>query len=78
MFEITVVYSVDAEPYTQETPIKVADLRRNEDLRHSLGFGDNVNFLLNGVALPDEAIIPNGSTVTVETAANKKALALAV
>jgi hypothetical protein len=74
MFKITVVYGADLEIKESDTPITIGQIRRDEDLRGSLGYGDNINLLINGVAMPDEAIVPNGSTVTLETAANKKAV----
>ena len=73
MFKITVVYGPDLEVMESDTPITIGAVKRNQDLRDQLGYGDNVNLLINGVTMPDEATIPNGSTVTIETAANKKA-----
>lgn len=74
MFTCNVNYGVDTEPFQSETPIRVSQIKRDMDLRNSLGFGDNVNVMVNGVTLPDDAIVPNGSTVVLETAANKKAM----
>lgn len=76
MFKCTVVYGADVEPFASDSPIRIGDLRHNEDLKAQLGFTDNVNFMVNGVTLPDDAIVPNDATVTVETAANKKAQVL--
>lgn len=73
MFKCNVVYGPDVEPYESDEPIKIGDLRRNQDLRAQLRYGDNVNLMVNGVALPDDALVPNGSTVVIETASNKKA-----
>jgi hypothetical protein len=73
MFKCKVVYGADVEPHASDSPIRIGDLRRNEDLKAVLGFTDNVNFMVNGVTMPDEAIVPNDATVVVEIAANKKA-----
>lgn len=54
-------------------PPTVGDLRQDGDLRRELGYGDNVRILVNDVEVPDNTTIPNGATVVIETAANKKA-----
>lgn len=73
MFKCLVKYGVDVEPLESSTPITIGSIRRDEDLRAQLGYGDNVNLMIDGVTMPDEAIVPAGATVTVETAANTKA-----
>jgi hypothetical protein len=78
MFKCIVQYGVDVEPLESSTPITIGSIRRNQDLKDQLGWGDNVNLMVNGVTMPDEAIVPNGETVTVETAANTKARELAL
>jgi len=49
-------------------------IRTDPNLKAGLGFSDNVRVVLNGVTMPDEAVIGTGSTVTIETAANTKAV----
>lgn len=73
MFKCTVVYGPDSESFEQDTPIKIGDIRRSEDLRDTLGYGDNVNLMIGGITMPDDAIVPQDSVVVIETAANKKA-----
>lgn len=73
MFKCTVVYGPDSESFEQDTPIKIGDIRRSEDLRDTLGYGDNVNLMIGGITMPDDALVPNESVVVIETAANKKA-----
>lgn len=73
MFKCQVVYGPDSESFEQDTPIKIGDIRRNEDLRDQLGYGDNVNLMIGGITMPDDAIVPNDAVVVIETAANKKA-----
>ncbi len=51
----------------------VGELKADRDLRDELGFSDNVRVLVNGVEQPDYLRLPNGSAVTIETAANTKA-----
>ena len=33
MFKCTVVYGPDSEQFEQDTPIKIGDIRRSDDLR---------------------------------------------
>lgn len=73
MFKCTVVYGPDSETFEQDTPIKIGDIRRSEDLRDQLRYGDNVNLMIGGITMPDDAIVPQDSVVVIETAANKKA-----
>ncbi len=73
MFKCKVCYGADVEPLSQDTPIRIGDIRRNSELRQMLGFTDNINLFVNGVSLPDDAIVPPDATVVIETAANKKA-----
>lgn len=72
-FNISVRYGVDTEPMSSDSPITIGQIRRDRDLRARLGYGDNVTLLINAVAMPDEAIVPNGGTVVIETACNSKA-----
>lgn len=74
MFKCKVVYNVDSEEFESDVPITIGMIRRNEDLKGQLGFGDNVNLMVGGVAMTDEVIVPNDATVVIETAANRKAL----
>jgi hypothetical protein len=73
MFKCTVVYGPDSVQHESERPIRIADVRNNEDLRDELGYGDNVNLMIGGITMPDDALVPNESVVVIETAANKKA-----
>ena len=73
MFRCTVMYGPDQAEHTSDSPIKIGDLRRNQDLRDELGYGDNVNLMIGGIAMPDDAMVPMNSVVVIETAANRKA-----
>jgi hypothetical protein len=53
--------------------VTARQIKNDPNVRAGLGCGDNMRVVMNGVTLPDEAIIPAGSTVTLETAANSKA-----
>ncbi len=73
MYSIKVRYGVDVEVFTSDSPITIGQIRRDSDLRCKLGYGDNVNLMISGVTMPDDAIVPNDATVIIETACNSKA-----
>lgn len=77
MFSVNVKYSVDVEPMESDKPITIGQIRNSQDMRMKLGYGDNINLYVNGVAMPNDAIVPNDATVVIETAANTKAQLLA-
>jgi hypothetical protein len=67
------MYGPDESEFTSDTPIKIGDIRRAQELRDELGYGDNVNLMIGGIAMPDDAMVPQNSVVVIETAANRKA-----
>ena len=69
----TVKYGVDSVNRERDCAPTVCQIRTDENIRAALGFGDNVHLLIGGVAQPDNAIVPDGAVVVVETAANQKA-----
>lgn len=71
----TVKYGVDSVSRERECAPTICQIRTDENIRAALGFGDNVNLLIGGVAQGDSVVVPDGSVVTVETAANQKATA---
>jgi hypothetical protein len=73
MFKCTVQYGPDSVEHESNSPIRIGDIRASQDLRDELGYGDNVNLMIGGITMPDDALVPNGSVVVIETAANKKA-----
>jgi hypothetical protein len=74
MNKCLVKYGVDIEPLQSDSPITVGSIRRNGSLKDALGYGDNVNILINGVTMSDDHIVPPNATVVIETAANTKAV----
>lgn len=73
MKTIIVRYNVDSVTKQVDSGFTVGDLKESDTFRMALGFGDNMNVLISGVAQPDGLTIPDGSTLTIETAANEKA-----
>ena len=67
----------------------IGDIKESLELRATLGYGDNVNALYQGATLPDGAMAPEFvdspqsmsnpfyGAIVIETACNKKELALA-
>lgn len=70
---ITVKYGVESIQKLFPSPVTVAQLKASTSVRAALGYGDNVNVVLDGVVLSDNTEIPNGTTVTIETRCNSKA-----
>jgi hypothetical protein len=68
----TIRYGVDSINKSYDVAPKISQLA-DDSLRAALGFGDNVQFLIGGVAQPNNAVVPDGAVVTVETTANQKA-----
>lgn len=71
--QILVRFGINAAQKYSEYPMTVRQIKTDATLRAALGYGDNVRITMNGIALSDDAVIPAGSTVTVETLANQKA-----
>ena len=69
---ITVKYGVDQ--FTTEVPTEftVGQLKADDKIQTALGFGDNINVLIDGVAQEDNVVVPSLACLKVETAANKK------
>ena len=74
---VTIRYGMEETRVDLAEDAKFADLKANRNLRASLGYGDNIKMLVQGIEMPNDAIVPWGSVVVVETAANQKAVLLA-
>lgn len=48
-------------------------LRRDREMQASLGYGDNVKYLVDGVAQDDDVELDDGDSVVVETNVGTKA-----
>lgn len=70
---LTVRYGLQTATRTYAYPPSVDELKRDESLRAELGFGDNCRVLVNGVEQSGYTQLV-GPSVTIETAANQKAL----
>ena len=74
MKRVTVKYSINA--LSREVPegTTVGQLVGDTAVKAALGFGDNIKVLLHGVELPNDAVIPPGECLFIETRANQKSL----
>ena len=73
MKTITVKYGVDQITKQVEEDFTFGDLQDSDMFKAALGFGDNTKTLLDGIEQNRDTIIPAGTTVRIETAANTKA-----
>jgi hypothetical protein len=74
MKTITVKYGVDQITKQVEDDFTFGDLQDSDTFKAALGFGDNTKTLVDGIEQNRDTIIPAGTTVRIETAANTKAL----
>jgi len=73
MKTITVKYGVDQITKQVEDDFTFGDLQDSDQFKAALGFGDNTKALVDGIEQNRETVIPAGTTVRIETAANTKA-----
>ncbi|PZN72067.1 MAG: hypothetical protein DM484_25030 [Candidatus Methylumidiphilus alinenensis] len=73
MKTITVKYGVDQITKQVEDDFTFGDLQASDSFKAALGFGDNTKTLVDGIEQNRDTIIPAGTTVRIETAANTKA-----
>jgi hypothetical protein len=73
MKSITVKYGVDSINKQVEDDFTFGDLPASDSIKAALGFGDNVKALVDGIEQDKATIIPPGTSVRLETAANTKA-----
>lgn len=71
--KVTIKYGINTVVRDYAFGTVVAAVAEDENLKAVLGFGDNVRFLTNGVELPLDAALSDGTVITVETACNQKA-----
>lgn len=71
--QVTIKYGVESLTKTYPSTPTIGQITSDPSIRAALGFGDNVNALINGVAQPSTVGVPENSVVVIETAANRKA-----
>lgn len=74
MISVTVRFGASNE-LTREVAdnTTVGDILRNSTFQAALGFGANVQAVVDGAVQPDRTTLSNGDIITVETKANSKA-----
>jgi hypothetical protein len=70
---VVVRYGVDRCEKAVAYNTTFGQLKNNSSIRAALGYGDNIRMLVNGIAMADEAVVPNAAEVVIETACNSKA-----
>lgn len=70
---IVIRFGLESVTKVYRTPVYVSTVKNDASVKAALGFGDNIRILQNGVELPDNALLSNGSAITVETRCNSKA-----
>jgi len=73
MKNITVKYGVDSINKQVEDDFTFGELQENDSIKAALGFGDRTKALVEGIEQDSATVIPPGTTVRLETAANTKA-----
>jgi len=73
MKTITVKYGVDEFTKQVDADFTFGDLQDSDSFKAALGFGDKTKALVDGIEQNRDTVIPAGSTVRIETAANTKA-----
>jgi len=68
-----VVYGIESLDREALTPPTVGSVKKDTVAKAVLGYGDNVRALIYGVEQPDNALVPEGAEVVLETKANSKA-----
>ena len=73
MKTITVKYGVDS--ITKQVPdtFTFGDLQEDDSFKAALGYGDRTKALVEGIEQSSGTVIPAGTIVRLETAANTKA-----
>lgn len=71
--KINIKYGVETIPFNADALVTVGSIQNNATLKAILGFGDNTRGLIYGVEQPADTLIPDGSTLVLETKANCKA-----
>lgn len=76
--KVTIKYGTDSLSKSFASGSTIGTIKRSNAVKNSLGFGDNVKFLVNDVEVGESAELVDGMTVRVETAANTKAASVTV
>lgn len=70
---VRIKYGVEELTKSFTTTPTVGQIISDPNIKAGLGFGDNVKALIGGVEQPDTVGVPDGTTLVIETAANRKA-----
>lgn len=68
-----VIYGIESQEKEAITAPTIGQVKRDTVLKAVLGYGDNVRALVHGIEQPDDAQVPDGAEIVLETRANTKA-----
>lgn len=74
MKNVTIRYGLQTVPMDFPDNFNVGQIVRDPRVRAQLGYGDNITVMEDGVNLPLDTHVSDGTELTVETAANRKAI----
>jgi hypothetical protein len=74
MKKVTVQFGTSVHVATVAATATVGQVLADSTTKIILGYSDSVHGLINGVAQPNEATVPDGALLVVETRANSKAV----
>ena len=71
-----IIIKCGSMPFPKSFPASatVSEIINNASVKAVLGYGDNVRALINGVEQDMGLIVPDGTTISVETRCNSKAV----
>ena len=74
MKTVIVKFGTDTIPRTVADDANIGSIVGDGNVKAQLGFGDNVRTLVCSVEQDSTTVVPNGSTIVVETRTNSKAM----
>lgn len=73
MKTVIVKFGTDTIPRNVPDDANIGSIVGDGNVKAQLGFGDNIRTLVCSVEQDSTAVVPNGSTIVVETRTNSKA-----
>lgn len=70
---ITIRYGLNMQTREVDLDATVRSVVGDPNNKAYFGYGDNVRAMIDGVEISANAVIPQGATLTLETACNQKA-----
>lgn len=71
--KVQIAFGANSVNFTFPEGSTASAVVRDNRVQAALGYGDNVQAVINGVVLQDRTPVEDGDSITVETKANQKA-----